>query len=525
MATYEVDTDVIQLKINEVTEILNEVGNSKNMFEMYSTQFQPDYMQNWVNKTYQLPELQQEAESLEIKIKEYLEWMADTLEAVVNGDLQRADQYKDGENLSADGTGAGGATNGSSGAGGGVSGGGGSNSGGSGYQAVGQIESPGLSYTPYSAGSGTGSSSGSSYSYSPYSYSGGSGGTGSGYNYSYSPYSGINGTVGRGSGYNYTYSPYSGTSGTGSGSSGGGYSYTPGSYGDLTANYTYTPGSYSPYDYSSGSGGSGSGSDLGDSLLGSAYGSGSGGSGSSNYGSGSSGLGTSAGNSGLSSLDGKNASLLGLAGGAGLSLGSGIGKNSQVKPEATSLGKKAGISSSALAGTGIALGLAGIGAGFLLGSRSKYYTFDSEDWLSLTEDDRYNLINEFVEVDMTEAEIEIFTGSTYKIKASELDEPAEKIEKIYDENPGIAQDIMSNYMIAAIDESGKVDRYILFIIMIIDGKKHDGQTNLYSIINNYSTDDIDFIYSGINMEDYIEEIEDDPDEGTEDNSIPEEMYV
>ena len=168
-----------------------------------------------------------------------------------------------------------------------------------------------------------------------------------------------------------------------------------------------------------------------------------------------------------------------------------------------------------LAKAGIAIGVAGAGAGIYAGARTKYYIFDQDDWESLVPSDRDLIINKFLEVELLDAEIETFRTATFRIKADILDDPAKKIEKAYKQDPKIQEDIIQKYTFDIFTEKGQVDRYLLYILMIIDGHSTISEYNIYGILNDYLEEEIDLLYSGLQMEDFITE-------DNEEESVPEE---
>ena len=520
MATFEVDTDIIEAKMQEVSEILNEVANSKNMFEAYSTTFRPDFMQNWVNKTYNLQTLEEDAQSLETKIKEYLDWMGEALQAVVNGDLQRAEQYNDGENLGA-------------GAGGGPSGSGGSSGGGGSYQPVGQIESPGLnrgtgtgyasySYTGNQLLYGPGNCSYSSYCYSSksgggsYSYTGNQLLYGPAPSYSYSsityPYTGNT--------YSYTSKPYSYTSNP--------YSYS--SYSYSYPGYSY-PGSGG---YSSGGGGGySSGSSVGSSLVDGPYGPydpnnlyDPNNPNSPYYKGNTSGTGGAGTGSSTNKADGSN----GLAGALGKGL-SGISNardalsrtNDKLSSGLSSGGKGLGLGGAlnpmSMAGIGLAAGGAIAGAGLLLGSK-RNYVFDPEDWDSLDEDTQNSILFAMDAVGFEQTDIDLFANSTFVVPRSEIDPHEDNIKEASEVDMTLSKEIHDVYGFTCMDEEDKVDKYLLFIILSLDGVKFDDNYNLYNILNGHLDEEsVDFTYSGINMFEYLKDEDELDEESSSDEDI------
>ena len=178
----------------------------------------------------------------------------------------------------------------------------------------------------------------------------------------------------------------------------------------------------------------------------------------------------------------------------------------------------------ALTGAGLALGAAGIAGGLYL-AKGGYYTFTPEDWDATDPIIQQAIINDFLEAGMDQNAIEDFKNSTFRIKSSELNEHIKKVEKAYKVDPSIDQQFVDLYHYTVIDASGEVDEYLLFITMGIDGMNADPKYNFYNILNPYfEEDDIDFIYTGINLADYLydnEEYEEEPEEVVDETVIEE----
>ena len=173
----------------------------------------------------------------------------------------------------------------------------------------------------------------------------------------------------------------------------------------------------------------------------------------------------------------------------------------------------------ALTGAGLALGAAGIAGGLYL-ARGGYYTFTPEDWDATDALIQQAIINDFMEAGMDENAIEDFKNSTFRIKTSELNEHIKKVEKAYDTDHSIDSQFADLYHFTVIDSDGEVDEYLLFLVMAIDGMNADPEYNFYNILNPYfEEDDINFIYTGINLADYLydtEGSEEIPEENEED---------
>ena len=168
----------------------------------------------------------------------------------------------------------------------------------------------------------------------------------------------------------------------------------------------------------------------------------------------------------------------------------------------------------ALTGAGLLIGAAGVAGGLYLATRNGYYIFTPEDWEDTDEYIQAAILQNFREAGMTEAEIQEFMRSTYRIKASELNEHIKKVEKGLELNPNIANDFIALYRFSIFDDVNEVDQYLMFIIMAIDGMSKNDSVNFYNILNPlFEDEDINFIYSGIDLNDYL--FEDDSVEDTD----------
>ncbi len=218
---------------------------------------------------------------------------------------------------------------------------------------------------------------------------------------------------------------------------------------------------------------------------------------------------------GGSSVDGKN-----LATSFGDVLKNGVSRlASGISPTSRTNGQS-GINPGALAGIGLAAGGLIAGAGLIAKSQFSTYTFTPEDWEDLDEETQNIILADFRKVGFSEEEINVFVNSTFKIKASELDEHTKKIQKVYEVDENLENELAEMYNFSCFDEDEKIDNYYVFIMLIIDGKDTMDEVNLYNILNvNLEEDDVDFIYSGINMEEYIYDEDEEEEESEEDVEI------
>ena len=194
------------------------------------------------------------------------------------------------------------------------------------------------------------------------------------------------------------------------------------------------------------------------------------------------------------------------------------------------IGESGGLlSAGTAAGLALAAGGAAVTTGILLKNKSKSYKFKPEDFEALPEETQETILSQFKEVKASEEEIDLFKTSTFMIAASVYDEHIKKAESAYEKDQNTSQLVSENYGFEIYNENGTVNKYLLFVAMLIDGCSETNEKNIYNIFNlALDEEDIDFIYSGLNMFDYLakEEQEEDTskyeeyemdEEGFEDN--------
>ncbi len=165
----------------------------------------------------------------------------------------------------------------------------------------------------------------------------------------------------------------------------------------------------------------------------------------------------------------------------------------------------------ALIAAGILGGGAAAGGGAVIGKKLSVIRFTPEDWEALGSDYQSVIQKVMKRSGLTDEEIEIFKISKFQILASEINEHVKRIEKAYEVNPQVEEDLVNLYNFSMFDDAHKVVKYLLFITMIIDGRNLIDQYNMYNVINqNFDdVDDANFIYSGITMDEYFYDMEDD----------------
>ncbi|MBQ3307921.1 MAG: hypothetical protein IJG68_07010 [Bacilli bacterium] len=219
------------------------------------------------------------------------------------------------------------------------------------------------------------------------------------------------------------------------------------------------------------------------------------------------------------------------AGGSSLELGSkdknNFGKNGIAKLAGNimpSLGSKEAkaVMAGGAAAAGVGIAGAAIGGGLLVGGKKKYYIFAPEDFEKLDEDLQKQIIEDLKSARFSNERIEVFKNATFKISASELDAHIKKVEKAYDANADFRKEFKEMYKFDLFDDNDNLIKYMLFIALIIDGSNKTDETNIYNIINpSLEQEEVDFVYSGLIMEEYIydNDLEEDELESDEDEDV------
>ena len=179
---------------------------------------------------------------------------------------------------------------------------------------------------------------------------------------------------------------------------------------------------------------------------------------------------------------------------------------------------------------GLGLSAAAIAGGLILNSKMKFIYFKPVDFERQDEETQNAIIADLAEAGLTETELLEFKNATFKILTSELTPHVKKAEQAYDNNENFDNEVKEMYGFHLYTEDEKLDKYLLFVAMIIDGANTTDETNIYNIINpSLDEEELDFIYSGINMREYMvtdEDIDEEDDyEGEYDGEFEEEIPV
>ena len=95
--------------------------------------------------------------------------------------------------------------------------------------------------------------------------------------------------------------------------------------------------------------------------------------------------------------------------------------------------------------------------------------------------------------------------SNLKIKASLIDDIITAIKKASELDPELNSKIKQVYNFSVFTESNKISKYLILMIMLIDGKKIGDQYNIYDILNPIlaETDYVNYTYQGVSLQDIV----------------------
>lgn len=159
------------------------------------------------------------------------------------------------------------------------------------------------------------------------------------------------------------------------------------------------------------------------------------------------------------------------------------------------------------------LGAAGLtGVGILVGEKTRMLVFKPEDFINLPDTIKKSIISNFKNVKFSEEELNLFMTSNLKIKASIIDDIIHAIKKAKELDKELDSKIKQLYNFSMFTENKKISKYLILMMMLIDGKKIGDKYNLYNILNPVlaGTEDGDYTYQGISLQDIaVKEIQDD----------------
>ena len=155
---------------------------------------------------------------------------------------------------------------------------------------------------------------------------------------------------------------------------------------------------------------------------------------------------------------------------------------------------------------GAGLGTASLaGGGIMAGKKIMMLVFKPEHFTNLSEVIKDTLLNTFKALKFTEEELDLFMTSNLKIKASLIDDMITSIKKASELDPELNSKIKQVYNFSVFTESNKISKYLILMIMLIDGKKIGDKYNIYDILNPIlaETDYVNYTYQGVSLQDIV----------------------
>lgn len=155
---------------------------------------------------------------------------------------------------------------------------------------------------------------------------------------------------------------------------------------------------------------------------------------------------------------------------------------------------------------GAGLGTASIaGGGIMAGKKIMMLVFKPEHFTNLSEVIKDTILNTFKALKFTEEELDLFMTSNLKIKASLIDDMITAIKKASELDHELDSKIKQVYNFSVFTESNKISKYLILMIMLIDGKKIGDRYNIYDILNPIlaETDYVNYTYQGVSLQDIV----------------------
>lgn len=155
---------------------------------------------------------------------------------------------------------------------------------------------------------------------------------------------------------------------------------------------------------------------------------------------------------------------------------------------------------------GAGLGTASLaGGGIMAGKKIMMLVFKPEHFTNLSEVIKDTILNTFKALKFTEEELDLFMTSNLKIKSSLIDDMITAIKKASELDTELDSKIKQVYNFSVFTENNKISKYLILMIMLIDGKKIGDQYNIYDILNPIlaETDYVNYTYQGVSLQDIV----------------------
>ncbi|MDD6402771.1 MAG: hypothetical protein PUG33_01345 [Mollicutes bacterium] len=145
------------------------------------------------------------------------------------------------------------------------------------------------------------------------------------------------------------------------------------------------------------------------------------------------------------------------------------------------------------------------GGGIMAGKKIMMLVFKPEHFTNLSEVIKDTILNTFKALKFTEEELDLFMTSNLKIKASLIDDMITAIKKASELDTELNSKIKQVYNFSVFTENNKISKYLILMIMLIDGKKIGDKYNIYDILNPIlaETDYVNYTYQGVSLQDIV----------------------
>ena len=143
----------------------------------------------------------------------------------------------------------------------------------------------------------------------------------------------------------------------------------------------------------------------------------------------------------------------------------------------------------------------------ILEKLGRSYKFTQADYETQDDYTKSAIVSTLTAAGLNSEEIEKIKTSTFRVKVGKMNPIIDILEKINETQSNFAQKITDLYKYSIITTEGKVDKYRLFVAMIVDGQSATDEYNIYRLIveatGEEKTNDPE--YKGLKIEEVIDE--------------------
>ena len=143
----------------------------------------------------------------------------------------------------------------------------------------------------------------------------------------------------------------------------------------------------------------------------------------------------------------------------------------------------------------------------ILEKLGRSYKFTQADYETQDDYTKSAIVSTLTAAGLNSEEIEKIKTATFRVKVGKMNPIIDILEKINETQSNFAQKITDLYKYSIITTEGKVDKYRLFVAMIVDGQSATDEYNIYRLIveatGEEKTNDPE--YKGLKIEEVIDE--------------------